>query len=57
MNVKVPFLLVGFFFGIASPVCGWGGEAHPDTAIAGVFSNYLLGVEPFASRLRPGRGR
>lgn len=57
MNVKVPFLLVGFFFGIASPVCGWGDEAHPDTAIAGVFSNYLLGVEPFASRLRPGRGR
>jgi hypothetical protein len=25
---------------------GWGDEAHPDTAIAGLFTNYLLGVEP-----------
>ena len=29
---------------------GWGDEAHPDTAIAGVFTNYILGVEP----LEPG---
>ncbi len=32
---------------------GWGDEAHPDTAIAGVFSNYLLGVIP----LEPGYRR
>ena len=25
---------------------GWGDEAHPDTAIAGILSNYVLGVEP-----------
>ncbi len=25
---------------------GWGDESHPDTAIAGHFSAYLLGVEP-----------
>ena len=25
---------------------GWGDEAHPDTAIAGLFTNYLLGIEP-----------
>ena len=25
---------------------GWGDEAHPDTAIAGILSNYILGVEP-----------
>ena len=25
---------------------GWGDEAHPDTAIAGALSNYILGVEP-----------
>ena len=25
---------------------GWGDEAHPDTAIAGVFTNYILGVRP-----------
>lgn len=24
----------------------WGDEAHPDTAIAGLFTNYLLGVQP-----------
>jgi len=29
---------------------GWGDEAHPDTAIAGVFGNYILGLEP----LEPG---
>ena len=32
---------------------GWGDEAHPDTAIAGMFTNYLLGVEP----LEPGYRR
>ena len=25
---------------------GWGDEAHPDTAIAGILTNYILGVEP-----------
>jgi len=25
---------------------GWGDEAHPDTAMAGILSNYILGVEP-----------
>ena len=25
---------------------GWGDEAHPDTAIAGILMNYVLGVEP-----------
>ena len=25
---------------------GWGDEAHPDTAVAGIFTNYILGVEP-----------
>ena len=25
---------------------GWGDEAHPDTAIAGLFTNYILGIEP-----------
>ena len=29
---------------------GWGDEAHPDTAIAGLLSNYILGAEP----LEPG---
>ncbi len=32
---------------------GWGDESHPDTAIAGHFSAYLLGVRPTA----PGYGR
>ena len=27
---------------------GWGDEAHPDTAIAGILTNYILGVEPTA---------
>ena len=27
---------------------GWGDESHPDTAIAGIFSEYILGVEPVA---------
>jgi alpha-L-rhamnosidase len=27
---------------------GWGDESHPDTAIAGHFSAYLLGVEPMS---------
>ncbi len=30
------------------PRRGWGDEAHPDTAIAGILTNYLLGVEPTA---------
>ena len=30
------------------PTRGWGDEAHPDTAVAGIFTNYLLGVEPLA---------
>lgn len=41
---------------------GWGDESHPDTAIAGHFSAYLLGVEPaspgyatFSVRPRPTR--
>ena len=25
---------------------GWGDDAHPDTSIAGIFTNYILGVEP-----------
>ncbi len=25
---------------------GWGDEAHPDTAIAGLLTNYILGIEP-----------
>jgi len=25
---------------------GWGDEAHPDTALAGVFTDYILGVRP-----------
>jgi len=25
---------------------GWGDEAHPDTAIAGILTDYVLGVEP-----------
>ena len=29
---------------------GWGDESHPDTAIAGLFSAYLLGITP----LKPG---
>jgi len=29
---------------------GWGDEAHPDACLAGVFTNYLLGIEP----LEPG---
>ena len=37
---------------------GWGDEAHPDTAIAGLLTNYVLGVEPTAPgyarfRVRP----
>ena len=37
---------------------GWGDEAHPDTAIAGILTNYILGVEPTAPgyaeyRVRP----
>lgn len=42
---------------------GWGDESHPDTAVAGHFSGYLLGVEPvepgyrrFAVRPRPAGG-
>jgi hypothetical protein len=27
---------------------GWGDEAHPDTAIAGLLTDYILGVEPTA---------
>ncbi len=27
---------------------GWGDEAHPDTAIAGILTNYILGVVPTA---------
>ena len=27
---------------------GWGDEAHPDTALAGILTNYILGVEPTA---------
>ena len=27
---------------------GWGDEAHPDTAISGILTNYVLGVEPTA---------
>ena len=27
---------------------GWGDEAHPDTALAGVFTDYILGVRPTA---------
>ncbi len=27
---------------------GWGDEAHPDTAIAGILTNYILGVMPTA---------
>ena len=29
-------------------VRGWGDEAHPDTALAGILTNYVLGVEPTA---------
>ena len=29
---------------------GWGDEAHPDTAIASLYSNYILGIVP----LEPG---
>ena len=25
---------------------GWGDESHPDTAIAGIYSSYILGIEP-----------
>jgi len=42
---------------------GWGDEAHPDTAIAGILSNYILGVEPtepgfakYAVNPRPSKG-
>lgn len=43
---------------IADPKEGWMDEAHPDTALAGVLSNYVLGIEPvtpgFATfRVRP----
>lgn len=43
---------------IADPKEGWMDEAHPDTAMAGILSNYILGVEPvepgFAKfRVRP----
>ena len=27
---------------------GWGDESHPDTALAGIFSQYILGVAPTA---------
>jgi len=27
---------------------GWGDEAHPDTAVSGILTNYILGVEPTA---------
>ena len=30
------------------PCGGWGDEAHPDTALAGVFTDYILGVRPTA---------
>jgi len=36
---------------------GWGDEAHPDTAIAGIFSNYILGVEPLSPGYRTFRVR
>lgn len=29
-------------------VRGWGDEAHPDTAISGILTNYILGVKPMA---------
>ncbi|MBR2838468.1 MAG: acetylxylan esterase [Kiritimatiellae bacterium] len=42
---------------------GWGDEAHPDTAIAGILSNYVLGVEPtepgyakYSVKPRPSKG-
>ena len=25
---------------------GWGDESHPDTAIAGIYSSYVLGIVP-----------
>ena len=28
------------------PRKGWGDEAHPDTTVAGLFTNYILGIEP-----------
>ena len=31
---------------------GWGDESHPDTAIAGLFSAYVLGVTPTAPGFR-----
>lgn len=31
---------------IADPKEGWMDEAHPDTAMAGILSNYILGIEP-----------
>ena len=27
---------------------GWGDESHPDTAIAGIYSTYILGIEPIS---------
>ena len=27
---------------------GWGDESHPDTAIAGIYSSYILGIVPLA---------
>ena len=37
---------------------GWGDEAHPDTSLSGILTNYVLGVEPTAPgyaayRVRP----
>ena len=31
---------------------GWGDESHPDTAIGGIYSSYLLGVVPTAPGFR-----
>lgn len=36
---------------------GWGDEAHPDACIAGVFTNYLLGIEPLEPGYRTFRVR
>lgn len=36
---------------------GWGDESHPDTAIAGILSSYVLGVEPVTPGFRTFRFR
>ena len=36
---------------------GWGDEAHPDTAVAGILSAYVLGVEPVEPGFRRFRFR